>query len=207
MDMFYFVIVWRPFKAVSFTWRLKVSHYDIKPSSGAKFPTSFPSNSVKIWKTEHMILHLMVWPLSSVLFCYDRLVQLTDKKPEKTTDIGDAATGFPAKWRLRNKRRNSILMTRHYQDLGSASDWLNQISHAARPIRRTTQIWVVTRHQYWISALVSQTSFGGETSGSVAKCRLFSQANRQITRFTNPVPTTLILAQRNWNSWCPGAYE
>ena len=67
-------------------------------------------------------------------------------------------------------------MTRHYPDLGSASDWLNQISHAARPIRSTTQIWVMTRHQYGISALVSQTSFGGETSGSVAKCRLFSQA-------------------------------
>ena len=67
-------------------------------------------------------------------------------------------------------------MTRHYPDLGSASDWLNQISHASRPIRRTTQIWVVTLHQYGISALVSRRSFGGETSGSVAKCRLFSQA-------------------------------
>ena len=30
--------------------------------------------------------------------------------------------------------------------------------------------------QYRISALVSQMSFGGETSSSVAKCRLFSQA-------------------------------
>ena len=37
-------------------------------------------------------------------------------------------------------------------------------------------MWVVMRHQYGISALVSQTSFGGETSGSVTKCRLFSQA-------------------------------
>ena len=46
-----------------------------------------------------------------------------------------------------NERRNSILMMCHYPDLGSASDWLNQISHAARPIRSTTQIWVVTRHQ------------------------------------------------------------
>ena len=46
-------------------------------------------------------------------------------------------------------------MTRHYPDLGSASDWLNQISQAARPIRSTTQFWVVTRHQYGISALVS----------------------------------------------------
>ena len=60
---------------------------------------------------------------------------------------------------------------------GSASDWLNQISHAAWPIRSTTQIWVVTSHQYGISALFSQTSFRGETSGSVSKCRLFSQAN------------------------------
>ena len=67
-------------------------------------------------------------------------------------------------------------MTRHYPELGSTSDWLNQISHAARLIRRTTQIWIVTRHQYGISALVSRTSFGRETSGSVAKCRLFSQA-------------------------------
>ena len=51
-----------------------------------------------------------------------------------------------------------------------ASDWLNQISHAARPI------WVVTRHQYGISGLFSQMSFGRETSGpgSIAKCRLFS---------------------------------
>ena len=64
-------------------------------------------------------------------------------------------------------------MTRHYPDLGSASDWLNQISLAARPIRSTTEICVVTRHQYGISALVSQMSFGRETSVSVAKCGLF----------------------------------
>ena len=68
-------------------------------------------------------------------------------------------------------------MTRHYPDLGSASDWLNQISLAARPIRSTTQIWVVTCRQYGISSLVSQRLYGGETSESVAKCRLFSQAN------------------------------
>ena len=94
----------------------------------------------------------------------------------KQLTFGDTTSGFPNKWHLRNERRNSILMMRHYPDLGSASDWLNQISHAARPIRSTTQIWVVTRHQYGISALVSQTSFGGETRGSAAKCRLFSRA-------------------------------
>ena len=34
-------------------------------------------------------------------------------------------------------------MMRHYPDLGSASDWLKQISHVTRPVRSTTQIWVV----------------------------------------------------------------
>ena len=56
-------------------------------------------------------------------------------------------------------RRNSILMTRRYPDLGSASDWLCRLWNLLQPIRSTTQIWVVTRHQYGISALVSQTSF------------------------------------------------
>ena len=53
---------------------------------------------------------------------------------------------------------------------------VNQISHAARPIGSPAQIWVVTSHQYGIYALVSQTSFCGETSGGVVKYRLFSQA-------------------------------
>ena len=67
-------------------------------------------------------------------------------------------------------------MTCHYQDLGSASAWLNQIFPTEQPTRSNIQIWVATRHQYGISGLVSPTSFGGETSGSVTKCRLSSQA-------------------------------
>ena len=39
--------------------------------------------------------------------------------------------GFPVKLCPRNKHRDSILMTCHYPDLGRASDWVNQISHAA----------------------------------------------------------------------------
>ena len=107
--------------------------------------------------------------LTTQVACYPSL--------RKQPTFGDAITGFTAKWRLRNERRNSILMTRHHSHLGSASDWLNQIPHAARPIRSTTQIWVATRHQYGISVLVSQKSIGEETSGSVVKCRLFSQAS------------------------------
>ena len=55
----------------------------------------------------------------------------------------DFSTGFPTKWRLRNVRRNSILMTCHYTELGTAFDWLKQVSVAARPIRSTNLIWVV----------------------------------------------------------------
>ena len=101
----------------------------------------------------------------------------------KQPTFGDVTTGFPAKWRLRNERRNSILMTRHYPDLGSTSDWSCRVGNLIQPIRSTTQIWVVTRHQYGISALVSKTSFDGETSGSVAKWRLFSQANVALVSY------------------------
>ena len=68
-------------------------------------------------------------------------------------------------------------MTFYHPDMGSPSDWLQQICHAAQPIRSTTQIWVVTCHQYEISALIPKMSFCGDvfkTSGGVVKCRLFS---------------------------------
>ena len=86
----------------------------------------------------------------------------------------DFSTGFPTKWRLRNVRRNSILMTCHYTELGTAFDWLKQVSVAARPIRSTNLIWVVeVRHQNGISALVPQTSFRGETSGGIVRMSSF----------------------------------
>ena len=47
----------------------------------------------------------------------------------------------------------------HYPDLVNASDWLKQIFLAARPVRSTTQIRVVTRHQQGISVLVPQTVY------------------------------------------------
>ena len=55
----------------------------------------------------------------------------------------------------------------HYSDLGSASDnhWSCHMGNLIQPISMD-QIFV----------LISQMSFGGETSGNVANCRLFSQA-------------------------------
>ena len=79
-----------------------------------------------------------------VLYCLSLRKQLTFRY---------VTTGFPAKWRLRNECRNSILMTRHYlyPDLSSASDWSCRVGNLLQPIRSTPQIWVVTRHQYGIS--------------------------------------------------------
>ena len=38
-------------------------------------------------------------------------------------------------------------MTCHYPNLGSATDWSCHEGNLLQPIRSTTQIWVVTRHQ------------------------------------------------------------
>ena len=65
----------------------------------------------------------------------------------------------------------------HYPDLNSASDWLTLVSLTARPIRSTTQIEAVTRHQYGISTLVSQTSFCGKPVVSSGNVGFFSKAS------------------------------
>ena len=89
----------------------------------------------------------------------------------------DGTTGLPAKWRLTNDFRNSILTTCHYPDLDSAFDWSCHKTNLSQAIRRAIQILVVTRHEWRIPEGVPQTSFRGEISGGVAKCRLFSQAS------------------------------
>ena len=58
----------------------------------------------------------------------------------KQPTFGDATTGFPAKWRLRNERRMPILMTRHYPDLGSASDWSCRVGNLFQPIRSASSV-------------------------------------------------------------------
>ena len=98
---------------------------------------------------------------ASILCASERCLRAWEKtKNEWGTDATDS---FPAKWRLRNDCRNSILMTHHYSDLSSASDWLKIC---------------LSNHKLYpnLGSEVSQTSFCGQTSGSVVKCRVFSQA-------------------------------
>ena len=81
--------------------------------------------------------------------------------------------GLPAKQRLRNKRRNSIMMTL------TSQIWVELLigRKFSHPVRSSTQFWVLTRHRYGISALISR-----ESTGSVAKYRLFSEAISNVSQ-------------------------
>ena len=52
-------------------------------------------------------------------------------------------------------------MTRHSPDLGGASDWLEVCF--TDPTRSTTQIWVVTRHQYGFLLLFLRLHVAGKS--------------------------------------------
>ena len=83
----------------------------------------------------------------------------------------------------------------------SASDWSCHVGNLIQPIRSTTQIWVVTCQQCGISALISQTSFGGETSGSI-KCWLFSQAIAKLLPGHLIFKFFLLLFNLGWSRSC-----
>ena len=63
-------------------------------------------------------------------------------------------------------------MTCIYPELGSASDWI------LIDITNQKHYPDLDSDAYEVSALISQTSFCGDTSGGVAKCVLFTQTNK-----------------------------
>ena len=79
-----------------------------------------------------------VWTIWSFCFRHYKVLPRF-RKEEKTVRLifSQAKVNSLEKWRLRNDRRNSILMMRHHPVL-SAFDWLKQIFHAVRPIRSTS---------------------------------------------------------------------
>ena len=93
----------------------------------------------------------------------------------KRPTFGDTTTGFPDKWLLRNERRNSMLMTRHYPNLGSSSDWSCRVGKF--DLTNQKHYPDLGSGAYRISALIFQTSFGEETSVSVANVGFFCQAS------------------------------
>ena len=115
----------------------------------------------------------------------------------------DHTTGFPVKWLLSKDFRNSILMTHHYPDLASTSDWLKQISLVVRSITSPTQIWVLTRHQYGISSVVSWgQSFCGETAAKSQNVSCFLRLCKASTS-TFTFITCKILNKDIWHTHTP----
>ena len=82
---------------------------------GLPMKKSFLSNpKVKIWVNKLQFDNIQMKFLEQLFM-----------NPDKTAQtFRNATTGSPLKWHLRNKHRNSILMTCYYPDLGSTSDWL-----------------------------------------------------------------------------------
>ena len=103
---------------------------------GAVSQTEFARVKFRVWCRLQNVIYIYYKILLTILsFAYGETLR-------KQTTFGDATTVFPAKWRLRNVVpcwKFDSTNPKHYPDL------------------------VVTRHQYGISTLVSQTSFGGET--------------------------------------------
>ena len=90
--------------------------------------------------------------------------------------FGDSTTGVPAKWRLRNECKNSILMTSHHPDLGSACD--NFLVESNFPDLGSDVSSVRNFCVHFWDVLLQ------EIKGSVTKCWLFSQAKIFVVNHT-----------------------
>ena len=104
-----------------------------------------------------------------------------DNSLRKQLTFRDATNGFLAKWHLRNKHRNSC----HWL----VENLLNPISMRHNP-NVGSDAPSAGNFEF-----VPQTSFCGETSGDLAKCRLFCQAVQFISLIS---PIILRYALRNW---------
>ena len=110
----------------------------------------------------------------------------------------DATSGFPAKGRVRNGRRNSTLMTCHYPDLGGTSYWMKICFNQS--IRSTSKVWVARHHQYQISAIIPQTLIWG-TRGDMAKCWLFCQATESSKNILKNSKFAVLASQPLKHKW------
>ena len=106
---------WKDIKGKEVVWLKLVCPFDDIGKSAIKF--------LKSNQSVHWFFTLL--NVSKFLGLWKLLSHSGSLRKQPT--FRDNTTGFPRKWHLRNKCRNSILMTHHYPDLGSASDWLKQI--------------------------------------------------------------------------------
>ena len=111
------------------------------------------------------------------------LTQVRLPQPVKTADISWRHLWFPRVMTSEKRAQKFHADDLSLPRLDSASDWLEFSSSSHKQYPNLG----VTRHQYRIYAVVSQTSLRGETRAGVTKCRLFSQATITQSQQRTPV--------------------
>ena len=102
--------------------------------------------------------------------------------PRKQPTFCNATIGFSAKWRLRNERRNSLLMTCHYPDLGSDASSVWTFYHCSDVIS--------CGNQWWRRRMLAVFS-GYQATRNQVKC--FKPLKQRPTLHVNICLTPLIL--------------
>ena len=122
------------------------------------------------WNNFHFVLsHLCLLSAFDESFKIIHLLKIVSLRKQPT--FRHAFTGFPAKWGQRNERRNSIVMTCHYPDLGSASDRSCPDGNSGAILR--SEEWHVISLEFSRSFL--KRNFSGKTVLVPRHaCRLFS---------------------------------
>ena len=83
-----------------------------------------------------------------------------------------------------------------YPDLGSASYW--SCCNMFQRLRGTTKSWIVTRYQYGISTLASQTLFRGEGGGGGVREAVLTSRNVGCFRFSSDIELRMFIA---WHTY------
>ena len=105
-----------------------------------------PLNKQRLWQEMANIANIdMCFFCFCFCFCFFfvRIAKLAIGMGKQQT-FRDPHTGFPMKWRLRNKHRNSIVIMRHHPDLDSASDWMKQIFNQSKVLTRSGKRRVIS---------------------------------------------------------------
>lgn len=101
-------------------------------------------------------------------FCRLKYFSAHEPQPEKAADVSRRHCWFPremsSKKRAQNFHADDVSLPR---TVGSVSESWCREGTFLQATRSSAHIWAVTRHQYGITAIVPQTSFGKETSGGV----------------------------------------
>ena len=120
----------------------------------------------------------------------------------KLSTFREATTVFPAKWRLRNERRNSIPMTYHYPDLGKASDWSYREENSLQPITSNAHVWevyVISMELACTKTLFCFSIVLFENIGELASARERVRSARKENKELSSSPTTTRLRWRSIN--------